>query len=145
MPSFLLFRFIFHLPHFSFSSFSAHISLFFSPSRAPADRKCQCRPGYFRPNWEIDVHSGTWHLDMPFIPPCAHPPTQQEPDTLTAYWNVHKCPFWWHFSVSHITRRDGTRFKWTEFNESELLRDQSKSLPSPLRKCGREKSILEWV
>lgn len=31
MPSFLLFRFIFHLPHFSFSSFSAHISLFSPP------------------------------------------------------------------------------------------------------------------
>lgn len=56
----------------------------FSFSHAQAHRKCQARPGYFRPNWEIDVLPETWHLDMPFILPRALPPKWQEPDMLTA-------------------------------------------------------------
>lgn len=44
---------------------SSPLSLF----HAQADRKCQVRPGYFRPNWEMDVPPETWHLDMPFILP----------------------------------------------------------------------------
>ena len=51
---------------------------------AQADRKCQVRPGYFRPNWEIDVPLETWHLDMPFILPHALPPKRREPDMMTA-------------------------------------------------------------
>ena len=60
---------------------------------AQADRKCQVRPGYFRPNWEIDVPLETWHLDMPFILPHALPPKRREPDMMTARWNTDNCPF----------------------------------------------------
>lgn len=67
---------------------------------AQADRKCQVRPGYFRPNWEIDVPPETWHLDMPFILPHALPPKRQEPDMLTARWNTDNCPFWGLFSAN---------------------------------------------
>lgn len=79
----------FFIPH-TFPFPSSH-----SPSlaHAQADRKCQGRPGYFRPNWEIDVHSETWHLDMPFILSHALPPKLQKPDMLTAYWKTYNCPF----------------------------------------------------
>lgn len=75
-----------------------------SLSCAQAGRKCQVRPGYFRPNWEIDVPPETWHLDMPFILPHALPPKRQEPDMLTARWNTVNCPFWGLFSAN---RRHG--------------------------------------
>lgn len=81
--------------------FSASVFL----SRAQANRKCQVRPGYFRPNWEIDVPAETWHRDMPFILPHALPPKRQEPDMLTAHWKTERCPFFGELFSSDIQRQ----------------------------------------
>lgn len=88
---------------------------------AQADRKCQVRPGYFRPNWETDVPPETWHLDMPFILPHALPPKRQEPDMLTARRNTDNCPFWGLFQAN---QRQGWHWSDKQLHQGETANSQ---------------------
>lgn len=107
------FGFIFSLSHFLSAVLSSHSSLSLSTQ---AVRKCQLGPGYFRPNWEIDVPPETWHLDMPFILSHTLPPQWQKPDMLTTHWNIHNCPFLRAFlNQSKVgMTREGTVHHWRE-------------------------------
>lgn len=89
---------------------------------AQADRKCQVRPGYFRPNWEIDVPLETWHLDMPFILPHALPPKRREPDMMTARWNTDNCPFLRTFFSANQRQAWHRSEKKSSGGESKLVR-----------------------
>lgn len=100
------FGFIFSLSHFLSAFLSSCPPAPLSLS-AQADRKCQVRPGYFRPNWEIDVPPETWHLDMHFILPHALPPKRQS-QTCWRLAEIERTALFQDFSQP-IKGRDDTR------------------------------------